>query len=672
MGAYTRGMTDQSSQRNASLLGSDLSLNSSRSPRGPIKEISATYKDRHAEFSRASEKLQAKGRKVENLRGLTFAGLVIGAGYYFAKDGQSSQIGLLVALVCGAAFLWLVQHHGKVLAQEAHQRRFSLVNEHGLQRVEGDWHSLPRTGSNFAPQDHGYAEDLDLFGVGSLYQRISVAHTRYGQKTLASWLGAPASHNEIQERQKAVSELSPQVSFRQNLEAEGMALVEKRRGGTTTISDGPNPERLLQWAASPGKIDKNVFIQVFSYLIPLLSMGGIYAHSALNASPLLWIVPIVLGMVLLNLTKEPTSNTFAAVSTTEGAFLRYGALLELLENQKVESPWLKKRLESLLGKSKARPSEVMRRFRTLVSWYDLRHNGMVYPFVNAILLWDIHCTRALEKWKKEAGNDLPHFFEIIGEYEAISSLAGLHADEPSSNFPEVLDPKRDPASSIEARSLGHPLLGGKSRVVNQVQAFSLGQALLITGSNMSGKSTFLRALGVNCVLAFAGGPTVSEYMKIPLCNLGTSIRVSDSLKSGVSHFYAEVQKLAHVVKLTETSELPTLFLLDEVLHGTNSRERQIGARWVLGELLKKGAFGVITTHDMGLCQLPEHLMSNVRQHHFRESVRNGEMTFDYTLREGPVTSGNALRLMQRVGLMVPLDENEAEAEAEAEAEKDSP
>jgi DNA mismatch repair ATPase MutS len=167
----------------------------------------------------------------------------------------------------------------------------------------------------------------------------------------------------------------------------------------------------------------------------------------------------------------------------------------------------------------------------------------------------------------------------------------------------------------------------------------------------------LRALGVNAVLAFAGGPVIADSMTIPLCRLGTSIRVSDSLKSGVSHFYAEVQKLALVVTAASQDNTPVLFLLDEVLHGTNSRERQIGARWVLAELLKKGAFGVITTHDMELCRLPEPLMTQVRQHHFRESVEGGEMTFDYTLRDGPVRSGNALRLMQRVGLNVPLEEN---------------
>jgi DNA mismatch repair ATPase MutS len=295
----------------------------------------------------------------------------------------------------------------------------------------------------------------------------------------------------------------------------------------------------------------------------------------------------------------------------------------------------------------------MRKFRTLVSWFDVRYNGMAYPFLNAVFLWDIHCTRALENWKKHAGNNLSRWFEVIGDVEALSSLATLHADDPNSSIPDVVDVSD--GVGLYADALGHPLLAAKGRVTNNVDEVKPGQALLVTGSNMSGKSTFLRALGVNAVLAFAGGPVIANSLRIPLCRLGTSIRVSDSLKSGVSHFYAEVQKLALVVRTAEDKTLPLLFLLDEVLHGTNSRERQIGARWVLAELLHKGAFGVITTHDMELCRLPEDLMTRVRQHHFRENVKDGEMTFDYTLRQGPVTSGNALRLMQKVGLNVPLE-----------------
>lgn len=624
-------------------------------PRPSLSEIAHTYKERHGEFSRAAEQLAQTSRRVENLRGATFALFVVGLGYYFV---QGNLIGGAIGLASGLGFAFLIQYHGRLLEREAHQRRFSIVNEHGLARVTGEFHGLPRTGVNFVAPDHAYAGDLDLFGVASLYQKISVAHTRYGQRALASWLSEPATQEEILARQRAMVELSEQVAFRQKLEAEGMALVEKKRGRSTTISDGPNPARLLAWVKTEGQLAKNIFFTILSFLLPMGTIAGIYAHSVLGAEAYYWLAPLLLGMILLGVEKNSSAETFAAVSTTEGAFLRYGALLEHLEGYQPSSPWLRERSEALLNRKGARPSELMRRFRTLVSWFDLRHNGMVYPFVNAILLWDLHCTRALQRWKSDVGSELDRWFEVIGDFEAISSLAGLYADEPRSCVPTIVTATADTPLAFQARGLGHPLLPGNVRVENDLELLSVGHALLVTGSNMSGKSTFLRALGVNAVLAFAGGPALAAEMSLPVCQLGTSIRVSDSLKSGVSHFYAEVQKLAHVVELADKSPNPVLFLLDEVLHGTNSRERQIGARWVLAELLKKGAFGVITTHDMELCRLPEDLMNRVRQHHFRELVRENEMTFDYTLREGPVRSGNALRLMHRVGLKVPLEDPE--------------
>lgn len=621
------------------------------STRPTVAETAKTFRERHKEFSRNADLLAVKSRRIENLRGATFAAMVVGIGSYLAQD---SSLGGVVGIVSGFAFAVLVQHHGRLLDREAHQRRFSIVNEHALKRVQGSWHDLPRTGVNFAPADHPYAGDLDLFGVASLYQRLSVAHTRYGQRTLAAWLADRAPAPEIRSRQEAMVELATQISFRQSLEAEGMALVEKKRGSTTTITDGPNPARLLAWVKTPSGVADKLFLTLLSFLLPFTTIAGIYAHSALGMPPY-WIAPLLLGLLLLAAVKKPTTEAFAAVSTTEGAFLRYGALLEILEGYEAQAPWLKERCQRLRSEGKVRPSVVMRRFRTLVSWYDLRHNGMVYPFVNAILLWDLHCTRALENWKAEAGASLSGWFEIIGDFEALSSLAGLYADEPHSSVP-VIEVEGSEELILSARGLGHPLLPTQARVANDISPLKTGQALLVTGSNMSGKSTFLRALGVNAVLAFAGGPALATEFRLPLCQLGTSIRVSDSLSSGVSHFYAEVQKLARVVQLTEASEMPVLFLLDEVLHGTNSRERQIGARWVLAELLRKSAFGIITTHDMELCRLPDELMGQVRQHHFRESVQDGEMSFDYTLREGPVRSGNALRLMHRVGLKVPLEE----------------
>jgi DNA mismatch repair ATPase MutS len=292
----------------------------------------------------------------------------------------------------------------------------------------------------------------------------------------------------------------------------------------------------------------------------------------------------------------------------------------------------------------------MKEFRRKVGWFDLRHNGLVHPFINAVLLWDIHCVLALERWQSYAGGAVRGWFHALGELEALSSLASLAHDEPSFVFADVVD---GPAV-FDASELGHPLIDAPQRVPNDVSLPEPGRALLVTGSNMSGKSTLLRAMGLAHVMALAGAPVCASRLRLAHSTLRTSIRVSDSLERGVSHFYAELSKLKAVVDAA-SGQKPLVFLLDEILHGTNSRERQIGARWVLSELLRKNAIGAVSTHDLELCRLPDALMLKVKMVHFRESVHDGKMTFDYRLRPGPVTEGNAVRLMRLVGLDVPLD-----------------
>jgi DNA mismatch repair ATPase MutS len=274
----------------------------------------------------------------------------------------------------------------------------------------------------------------------------------------------------------------------------------------------------------------------------------------------------------------------------------------------------------------------------------------VYPIINLVLMWDFHCVFALERWQRSAGKQVRGWFNTLGELEALSSLGGFAHDNPTYAWPKV-EAER---TCFEATELGHPLIL-KGRISNDIKIERGGRALLVTGSNMSGKSTLMRAIGINAVLAQAGAPVCARELTMGALSVRTSMRISDSLEQGVSHFYAELHKLKAVLD-ARGGEVPVLFLLDEVLHGTNSRERQIGARWVLAELLKAKAIGAISTHDSGLCTLPEPLMSAVQQVHLREIAEGSEMTFDYKLRSGPVQSGNALRLMRSLGIGVPLQD----------------
>jgi len=624
----------------------------------------ALYSARQAAAERRAAEWAKKSARIGHLRGFAFLSFLIGGGIFVA-DGNTPA-----AIVAGAAltaFIVLIKRHDVVLDAEESEARQALLNAHAFARVTSSWQFLPQGKHTPDLQGHPYAADLDLFGAGSLYQRISVAHTRYGKARLTSWLLSPAPLAEIGPRQAAVAELARMLDFRQAFEAQGLALGQRKsQSGQLEVGEGPDPAALIRWVQSATPLPGGLLLTVLSFVVPLASIAGLVATFRYGQHPLTWIGPFLVGLGLLQLARRATAETFGAVSTTEGAFLRYGGMLACLENLQAESAWLKARAEELrtaTPSTQSRPSLVMARFRALVGWFDLRHNGMVYPFINALLLWDIHCTRALHAWRSGAAAGIERWFEVIGEFEAISSLAGLLHDDPAASLPTV-----GASGALSAGQLAHPLIAFDRRVANPLPGIGPGEGLLITGSNMSGKSTYLRSLGINIVLALSGGPVVGKDIVLPWCKLGTSIRVSDSLASGVSHFYAEVSKLKATLDQA-SGATPLVFLLDEILHGTNSRERQIGARWVLGELLQRGALGIVTTHDMELCRLTPPLMERVRQFHFREDLDQErtpspsgdvqasgaqKMTFDYTLRSGPVASGNALRLMRSAGLAVPV------------------
>jgi hypothetical protein len=602
---------------------------------------------------------------------LAFGVAVIGA--LFAVFGSAKLVAAGVAAVGVLAFATLVVWHGRVIAAEDDMRRWARVNRNAHARSTGRWRELPENGARFAARPHPFAEDLDLFGQGSLFQRISVAHTRFGEEALCRYLADPATLAEIGLRQGAVRALSSELETRQRLETLALAIVEPETRGVSerpqsdaepkseTVAapsasgvsrrarGAPDPEELLQWAESEPKLGRIPLIVWGSRLLPPLTLLGALGTVVLGFPPLAWTAPLLLQILLVLRAGPETARVFTAVSSTEGAFLRYGAMLELAENLSASSELIDS-MKSRLLSGERRPSSAMKEFRSKVGWFDLRHNGLVHPFVNVVLLWDIHCTLALEAWQMRAGRAVRGWFQALGELEALSSLAGLAHDEPEFAFPEVVS---EPAV-FEASALGHPLIDGPRRVPNDVSLPAPGRALLVTGSNMSGKSTLLRAMGLAVVMSSAGAPVCATRLRHSLSTLRTSVHVSDSLERGVSHFYAELSKLKAVIDASR-GPLPVFFLLDEILHGTNSRERQLGARWLLSELLQRGAIGAVSTHDLELCRLPDALMQKVTMVHFRESVQDGRMTFDYKLRSGPVTEGNALRLMRIVGLEVPLE-----------------
>lgn len=622
-----------------------------------MTEISriALYEGRIQKLTAEVDALALRSARIGNLRGAAFLAAVGALIWGTAAGGGTPS--LLVGAAAIATFFWLVRAHGALNLEEEYAQRLLAVNQRAHLRVTGHARVLLDDGADLTAELAGkagddlaaqrvrtLADDLDLFGRASLFQRISVAHTRFGRTALGQALVASADRRRIERRQAAVQALSPELELRQRIEALASALSKGKQG--PTVAAALDPEPLLAWAESSPTLSKKPAL-IWAARVLAIANIGLLTAVWLDLAPGVYLLgPLTLSLLVLLTARRYSQAAFAAVASREGALSGYDKLLDAIESSTADAELLHE-LRGRLRQGDAKPSRAMAQLRSAVRYFELRYQGLIYPFANLFLLWDVHCAVLLERWQARFGKGARDWFHVLGELEGLSSLAGLSFDEPGFCFPRLVDEPR-----LLAEGIAHPLIPTSSRVGNDVELQGPGSALLVTGSNMSGKSTLLRSLGVAFALAYAGGPVCAKRLELGSIRLATSLRIRDSLEEGVSHFYAELQKLKAVLDAT-AEPLPVLFLLDEILHGTNSRERQIGARWILSELLQRGALGAVSTHDMELCRLSPELMSHVRLVHLREDVEGQEMTFDYRLRAGPVSEGNALRLMRRIGLPVP-------------------
>jgi hypothetical protein len=617
----------------------------------------ALYQGRVQKLTADVEVLAARSARIGNLRGVAF--LVAFSSLIWGAAAQGGAPSVVTGALGIAAFAWLVRSHAKLSTEEAYAQRLLAVNQRAELRVTGHARVLLDDGADLAEElaskagsdgaakrARTLADDLDLFGRASLFQRLSVAHTRFGRTALGQALLAEPDTQAIARRQAAVKALAPELELRQRIEALSSALTRGKGAKGTTVASALDPEPLLKWAEStPRLLGKPALIWAARALavvnVALVTLAW------LGLTPGSYLLPsLALSLVVVSAARRDAQIAFEAVATREGALSGYDELLEAIETSSADAELLGE-LRARLRQGNATPSRAMGQLRTAVSYFELRYQGLIYPFANLFLMWDVHCTVKLERWQQRFGRGARDWFLVLGEIEGLSSLAGLAFDEPKFCFPTLV-----PEARLLAEGLAHPLIPAGVRVGNDLSLPGPGSALLVTGSNMSGKSTLLRSIGVAYALACSGGPVCATRLELGSLRLATSLRIRDSLEEGVSHFYAELHKLKAVLDATD-ERVPVLFLLDEILHGTNSRERQIGARWIMAQLLQRGALGAVSTHDMELCRLTPELMSHVELVHLREDVKGQEMTFDYRLRQGPVSEGNALRLMRRIGLDVP-------------------
>jgi energy-coupling factor transporter ATP-binding protein EcfA2 len=603
--------------------------------------VEAVYRQRLQRFGDELRRVADARDRIANLRLLLFVGALACAGW---AVWRREPLLVIPALLLLGGFAAAVRRHSRLAREARRLEALRRLNAEALARLGREWDRLPARGARGADAEHPYAADLDIFGQASLRRLLGRAATPRGEETLDRWLLGAASPRVVGERQRAVAELAPQLDLRQELELRAASMGDPR----------PNPEPFLEWAGGePWLRQRSRWLWAGRASVACL-WGLILAQWTGLVGPPYWVAFLMLNLALSASVGSAVYRVLSRVQSQEGAFQHYAGMFALLSETPTHAPLLA-RLREELRTGGLTAQDQARRLHRLAGLVYPRGAGLYLP-LQALTLWDFELLRALEVWQAEAGERARGWLETLGEAEALASLAGLAHDQPEWAFPEVTPE----ATSVEAGALGHPLLPDRARAPNDVQVGPPGTFLLVTGSNMSGKSTLLRAIGVNLTLAQAGAPVCATSLRMPPARLWTSMRVQDSLEQGVSYFMAELQRLKRVVDASREASsqggATLVYLLDEILQGTNTFERQAAARRVIAYLVAQGALGAVSTHDLTLAG-EEPLASLARAVHFTESVREAGdgpvMTFDYKLRPGIAVTTNALRLMELVGLLLP-------------------
>jgi hypothetical protein len=549
---------------------------------------------------------------------------------HFLKGLELLPIPIGVFLVLGV----LQENHIRRLRFRARAINFF---ERGVARIEGRWAGSGETGERFLNPTHPYARDLDLFGTASLFELLCTARTRAGEETLAAWLLAAAPVDEVLARQEAVRELESRVGFRAKLFSLG-----------ESVRLGVHPQALAAWGER-----KPVFARLLTRVLTR-TLCWLWVVS-LVAWPLGAPGDFVAAMSLLNLAwahrlyRRQDEAADALEKAADGLALLSG-VLALLENEKFTSANLVA-LQAAVQRNGIPPSAAVKKLARIVDYVSGRHN-LFARMLDVFLFWSAQLVFAAERWQHEFGPAIAGWLKAVGELEALTALAGYAYEHPADVFPEFVIPAESGKAPVfDAQAMAHPLMHAAKSVPNDLKLGDGLQLLILSGPNMAGKSTFIRSVGVNAVLAQAGAPVRAVRLRLSPLMVTASICVLDSLSGGVSRFYAEIHRIKLISDLAEGPS-PVLFLLDELLSGTNSHDRLAGSEFIVRSLMERGAIGIVSTHDLALTRIPDAMPGRATNTHFEDRFEAGELIFDYALKPGVVKTSNALELMRSIGLGV--------------------
>lgn len=548
---------------------------------------------------------------------------------YFANERMGFEMAATL-VVYFISFGVVVKYHNKIKYKRDHHEHLKMVNENEIKRLKYEFTEF-KDGAQYMDKSHPYSGDLDLFGRKSLFQLINRTTTPGGEKNLVDTLLNKTSVEEIEARQNAVRELMPLIDWRQNFEATGFHLHD----------EGEKLNTLRDWLDSEKNKKQNPYIPIVLGIIALSAitlwlMGILPLFSVVIA---LVINIFFLRTVSLKAT-EITGKSYRGLN----ALTVYKNLFECADIDEFKADNLRRIREGMYGGTR-NASSAIQKLEGIIDFLHARSNSFFVIF-NIVFLLDFYILNALIKWREVYGAESVKWFSLLSELETYSSLAGLAYSNPGFSFPKVTDT----GFSIEAEDLGHPLINPHERVNNSFTLKGMGSTFVITGSNMSGKSTFLRTVGVNSVLAFAGAPVCAKTLSMSYFTVFTSMRINDDLSESISSFYAELKRLRQLLDHMEGTSLPTLFLLDEILRGTNSKDRHLGAVSLIKQLIHKNCFGLISTHDLALGDQAKDF-NQIKNLSFNSKLKNDNLIFNYKLTEGVCDTFNASVLMKKMGIM---------------------
>jgi len=584
---------------------------------------------RLAELEQQAARASALDARLSWIRLLTFGltAVLVGRAAFDPRPGWGWSVAAAAAF--GVAVLW----HGRVVAVRRHAERGVRYHRRVIDRLEDRWAGQGQGGDEFTSPDHPYASDLDLFGRGSLFERLTSARTPAGAATLARWLMSPAEPAEILRRQQAVAELSTRLELREDLAVAG-----------EDAGDGTDAQGFANWAEAPA-VPHGRVLAAIAAVLGAANVLGLLVWWSTGRGGIALAVSLAAGIAYALALRGRSRRALAGVERRLDELRLLAPLLARLERERFVAPRLAE-LRATLDTAGEAASRRIAGLARIAQTIESRRNLLFAPLA-ALLLLGTQLALAVERWRSTCGPSVRRWIEAVGELEALASLAGYAWERPDDPFPEIVGD----GPCFAGEGLVHPLLSSTGAVPNDVRLEGELRLLVVSGSNMSGKSTLLRTVGVNAVLAAAGAPVAARRLRVSPLAVGASMRIVDSLQDHTSHFYAEIRRLARLVELGRGPR-PLLFLLDELLHGTNSRDRRVGAEAVLRGLVADGGIGLVTTHDLALAAIVDALAPRAANVHFEDRLEGDRVVFDYRLRPGTVQHSNAIALMRAVGLDV--------------------